>query len=156
MVTNFFAKELIWEYKNAYYPKNILDLKGKIEELDAWGREKNYPFLLELHLTNDSHLGFTVSHDYSLIEFGYSDKGKQKGPFYLVNPDGNRDEIIPIYYFGSYTEPDTTRMLPFQKVLEAVYFYVEHKKFPSFIQFDDEEVNKKFVDLGGRLATETS
>ena len=151
-MVEFFVKKMIWEYGenygHIYFPKSLLDLKEKLGELDNWGRQKNYPFLLILYLADGSRLGFTVSHEYSLVEFGYDDNGKLKGPFYLVNPDGNTHETIPIYYLGSYTEPDTTRMLPLQKVLEAVYFYVEYKKFPAFIQFNDERVNKKFVDSG--------
>jgi hypothetical protein len=147
-VTDFFVRELIWENEK-YVPKNIHELQTKIEELDVWGQERKYPFLIEAHFTDSSHLGFTVSHEYSLIEFGYDENGKRKGPYYLVNSDGEKSKIIPIYYFGSYTEPDTTKMLPLQEVLAAVYFYVEHRKFPSFIRFDDEEVNNKYVVLRG-------
>jgi hypothetical protein len=84
------------------------------------------------------------------MEFGYNHTREtcaSRGPFYLVNQEGDSDEIIPIYYLGSYTEPDTTRMLPQPKVLEAVYHFVVHNLFPTFIQFDDKEVNDKFVTL---------
>lgn len=148
MIT-FAVEKIIWEYGadygHVYYPENALDLKTKIDELDAWGRERNYPFFIEMHLTDDSHLGFTVSHEYSLLEFGYDEEYDKKGPFYLCNPDGNTSELVPIYYFASYSEPDTTRMLPLQQVLEAVFHYVEYRTFPSFIQFDDEDVNNRFV-----------
>jgi hypothetical protein len=148
-MAEFFVEKIIWEfgedYGHVYHPENLLDLKEKIDELDAWGRGRDYPFFIEMHLTDHSYLGFTVAHKYSLLEFGYNGGHSKKGPFYLHNPDGNINELIPIYYFASYSEPDTTRMLPLEQVLEAVFHYVEHRTFPSFIQFDVDEINKKFV-----------
>lgn len=148
-MSEFFVEKLIWEYGedygHVYYPRDLPDLKKKIEELDTWGQEKDYPFLIEMRLTDHSHVGFSVAHEYSFVEFGYRDNGEKKGPVYLTNPDGNVDELVPIYYFASYTEPDTTKMLPLQQVLEAIYHFVKHGSFPSYIEFNDEETNKKFV-----------
>jgi hypothetical protein len=82
------------------------------------------------------------------MEFAYKldeHLSQLEGPFYLVNEAGNVHEIIPVYYMASYTEPDTTKMLPVEKVLDAIYYFVVHKQFPSFIKFNAEEVNHRFV-----------
>lgn len=146
---SFFCEKIVWEYGEKYghvfYPQTIDEFKKKVTELDLWGRKKSYPFLIAAFFTDNTYLAFTVSHDYSLLEFSYALDEGSKGLFYVVNPMGDRNHIVPIYYMSSYTEPDTTKMLPFQCVLSAVYHYVEKKIFPAFITFDDEEVNRKFV-----------
>jgi hypothetical protein len=144
-----YVSKLTWEYGeeygHVYYPETLVDLQGKIAALNDWGKEKEYSFMIAALLTDGSYLGFTVGHQYSLVEFTYICDGNLEGPFYLSNPDGHTDEIIPVYIGASHTEPDTTRMYPLQQVLEAIYHYVEHRTFPSFIQFDSERVNKQFV-----------
>ncbi len=152
-MSSFFVKKMEWErgeeYGDVLYPRTFSEFQAKIQDFDAWGKENNYPFLVIIHFDDLTlYLAFTVGHYYSLMEFAYDvdfESKKFQGPFYLVNPQGDVDEIVPIYYMGSYTEPDTTRMLPQERVLEAVYYFVTHKMFPSFIEFNEEEVNAKYV-----------
>ncbi|SRR6266496_402046 len=149
----FSVEKIEWEYGEQYgyvfYPQAFVDLQSKIDELHSWGKTHNYPFLIILHFYDTSiYLGFTVGHEYSFMEFAYdvdAEKGKGRGPFYLVNPQGNPSEIIPIYYMASQSMLDTTKMLHYDQVLAAVYFFVNHQMFPYFITFDQEEVNQMFI-----------
>ncbi len=137
------------QYGNVLFPEDLSDVQNKIDELDTWGQERDYPFLVQLSFTDESlYLAFTVGHDYSFIEFSYDvdkERGRWQGPFYLKNVLGDSDEIIPIYYMSSYTEIDTTKMMPRDKVLAAIYHFIQHQIFPAYIQFDDTSVNRRFV-----------
>ncbi len=145
----FFVSKLTWEYGeeygHVYYPTNMVDLRKKISELNEWGLKKGYPFFIMMQLTDGSFLGFTVAHEYSFVEFNFNNAGNLEGPYHLLNTNGNVDEIVPVYYGASHTEPDTTKMLPIKQVLEAIYHYVQYRIFPSKIQFSSEVANKKFV-----------
>ena len=148
----FSVTKIVWEYGEKYgdvfYPHTLSDLQKKIKELDSWGRKNDYPFLIGIHFTDESYLGLTVGHDLSYMEFySYiSEKAEQRqGPYYLVNPEGDIDEFIFIYYMASHSDIETTKMIPQYESLQAVYHYVVHKAFPPFIRFDDNEVNKNFI-----------
>ena len=143
---SFYVKKIVWEYGekfgDVFYPNNILDLKEKIKELDLLGRKKNYPFLISLVLDDQNiSLSFTVGHRYSLIEFIYD----RSGPIYIFNPEGNENEHIDFYYWASHSVADTNKMIFQEKVLEAIYYFIENKMFPLFIKLDDDEANKQWV-----------
>lgn len=150
---SFFVKKIEWdrgeEFGDVFTPRTFSEFQAKIQELDAWGKENVYPFLVIIHFDDPAfRLDFTVGHSYSFVVFEFDADRENKMPYrhsYLVNPQGDVNEIVPIYCWTHYTEPDTTRMLPQEQVLEAVYYFVTHKMFPSFIEFDEEEVNAKYV-----------
>jgi hypothetical protein len=152
-VISFLVSKLEWEkgveFGQVFYPENITELQTKIEELHQWARNRHYPFLIAITFIDESlYLGFTIGHQYSLIEFICDiDRTKKtwNGPFYLKNSEGKSNEIIPISYRGTYTESDTTKMLPQAQVLDAVYTFIQQGVFPVFIQLDDDDINHRFI-----------
>lgn len=153
-MAEFIIEKLDWEYGEKYghvfYPKNEKELLDKIDELDQLSTQKDYPHLIRAHFRNGNYrIGFTVGHEWSFLEFVYLKHNNEfhssMGHFYLENQEGCRDEIIPVYLMSSYTEPDTTKMLPKKKVIDAFLFFVKNEKFPPFIKLDENKANETFV-----------
>ena len=153
-MTTLFVKKLEWErgeeFGDVFYPSDDFTWKEKIVKLHAWAKTQDYPFLVFMEFEDSSiELALTVGHFYSYMQFTcdiHSEKRSGKDVYWLVNPVGDVNEIVPFYFQTHYTEPDTTRMLPFERILEAVEYFVNHRKFPSFICFIDDEVNQMFVE----------
>ena len=122
----------------------------KLVELDTWARTNDYPFLIQMRFDDKRLcLGLTVGSTHAILEFIYAcdvEGSDRPGPCYVVNPLGDVDEIVPIYYWGHWTEPDTTKMLPQDQVLEAVLHFAEFKQFPPNVTFNDDEANRRFVE----------
>ena len=147
----FHVTKVVWEhgekYGHVFMPQDMQGLKEKIEQFHNEGLNKNYPFQVEISFDDPQfYVSFTVGHEYSCMMFAYAiDNNTVEGPFYVVNPAGREEEIIPIYLFASYTEPDTRTMLPYTKVREAVFHFAETYLFPLSIRFDDDIVNGRFI-----------
>jgi hypothetical protein len=148
------VRSIVWEfgpkYGHIFYPSSLLDLQGKIAELDASGLARNYSFLISVEFFDDTwHLAFTVGHELSYLEFGYkrdSTANRGEGPFYLFNKEASQDGFVPIYYMASHSDIEYEKLLPKQQVLDAVYYFISNCRFPDYIVFDDAEVNNRFVE----------
>lgn len=142
------VKKLEWEQGELmgefYIPQTLADLKQKILELDREGRKGNHSFLVAMYFDDDSYLGFTVAEEFSFVDF--CPDGTPASASYLVNPNGRREEIIPVFLWTHYTEPDTTQMLPTEDVFNGIFHYLETGKFPPHMQFNQEITNELFVE----------
>ena len=149
-IVSFYVKKIVWEYGekfgDVFYPNNILDLKEKIKELDSLGKKDSYPFFIFIDFNEDDlSLSFSIGDKHSCMEFVYKSKEKNNRANYLYNTDGDINVDFEFSYFSSYSITNMMRTFPQEKVLEAIYYFIENKIFPSFINFEDEETNEQWV-----------
>lgn len=152
-MSSFFVDNITWEYGKKYghvfYPKNMQELQDKIQELHTVFEQKQQPSLIAMLFTVPIfYLGFSIGYELSYMEFSFRYDQKYKSwthPHYLKNDLYSEDDFIPISYFASESYTPKTHFFPYEEVLNGIFNFIENRKFPKKLVWDDLKDMQPFI-----------
>lgn len=153
----YFVKKLEWEYGeqygHAFYPTDFEDFQAKLRELDIQAVVHGNPFYLEVFFLDDSYLGLIVGHALSCFIFGVFVSDNYRSTTCRTQFDSHYDTgkegdatLIEYSFKGDHGEKRLAEMLAKEQAFEALYQYIKHKKFPSYIRFSKQECIDKYIN----------
>jgi hypothetical protein len=152
----YFVKKLEWEYGeqygHAYYPQDFEDFQAKLRALDGQAVVRGNPFYLEVFFLDDSYLGLIVGHALSCFNFGIFVSDNDSSTPYRTQFDSHYEDekegdptFITYSFKGDHGEKRLAEMLSKEQAFDAVYQYIDHKKFPSYIRFSKQELIDTYI-----------
>jgi hypothetical protein len=111
--------------------------------------QKQVPSFIELLFTDHTfYLGFSIGYELSYMQFSFRYDQKYERwthPLYLKNDLYPEDDFITISYFASESYIPKTQFFPYEEVLNGVFYFIEHRKFPKNLVWDDLEEMQPFI-----------
>lgn len=149
--------KLEWEYGeefgHVFHPKNLEELKAKLQELELQAIKDAYPFYIEIFFIDDSYVGLIVGHKLSCLSFSIAMPQLENSASRRRRYDGHYDSSqendhtwIQYSFKGSHGEKRLREMLPRKKAFEALFRYITTQKFPPYILFTRPDFVEKYID----------
>ena len=154
---SYYVKKIEWEYGEQYghvfYPRDLEDVQSNLSLLEDLAVARAYPFYVEIFFEDDSYLGLIVGHALSCFTFGVFVSDDHKSPQCRTQFDRHYDEqkeaenyFIEYSFKGDQGEKQAAEMLPKEQAYAALYYYIEKKKFPSYIRLGKQMLRAHYSD----------